>query len=423
MNILVIGSGGREHSICWAIKKSPQLDKLYCIPGNAGISDLATCIPEKDLTNENIIKVCKEFKIDLVVIGPEAYLVNGLSDILIAENIRVFGPNKDASILESSKSFTKNLCSKYGIPTAKYETFSNKNYAYEYLEKQNVPIVIKADGLASGKGVIIANSKPEAFKAVDEIFSGKFGESGKIIVIEEYLEGTEASFFAISDGNNVIPFTTAEDYKRVFEKNKGPNTGGMGAYSPAPIVSKELEKKIISKIIIPTLNALKRKKNAYNGFLYVGLMIKNNEPFLIEYNIRMGDPECQVILPRLKTDIVKIFIDTIKNKLTNTKIKWKKQKSMTIVLCSKGYPGKYKKNSRISNLNQINYSKNDYIYHAGTKLFNQEIRTNGGRVLNITSVGDSFSKIRKKIIKIIKKINWKDGFYRKDIGWKVINKK
>jgi len=415
MNILVIGSGGREHSICWAIKKSPQLDKLYCIPGNAGISDLATCMPEKDLTNENIIKVCKEFKIDLVVIGPEAYLVNGLSDILIAENIRVFGPNKDASILESSKSFTKNLCSKYGIPTAKYETFSNKNYAYEYLEKQNVPIVIKADGLASGKGVIIANSKPEAFKAVDEIFSGKFGESGKIIVIEEYLEGTEASFFAISDGNNVIPFTTAEDYKRVFEKNKGPNTGGMGAFSPAKNINKELESKIMDLIVTPTFNALKKEGIFYKGILYAGLMIKDNYPKLIEYNVRFGDPECQVMLSRLKTDFVSILIATSDGKLDKIKIEWLDIYSLIVIMATKGYPNTYPLNTSIHGLENIN-SENSVIFHSGTKLENGILKSNGGRVIGITSVGETLDMAKEKSYNSINRINWPEGFFRNDIG-------
>ena len=422
MNIGLIGSGGREHALCKKISESKIVNKIFCMPGNAGTDKLATNIDVNILDFKKVLYFIKFYKIKLVIVGPEEPLVKGIVDFLKKNKVNVFGPNKYASKLEGSKAFMKLICAENKIPTAKFKICKKKEQVENFSKLCSFPIVVKADGLAAGKGVTICKTQKQLMKASSDIFNGKFKSSNKV-VLEEFLDGEEASYFIVVDNNKFKFFGTAQDHKRVYENDRGPNTGGMGAYSPAPIVSKELEKKIISKIIIPTLNALKRKKNAYNGFLYVGLMIKNNEPFLIEYNIRMGDPECQVILPRLKTDIVKVFIDTVKNKLRNTKIKWKKQKSMTIVLCSKGYPGKYKKNSRISNLNQINYSKNDYIYHAGTKLFNQEIRTNGGRVLNITSVGDSFSKIRKKIIKIIKKINWKDGFYRKDIGWKVINKK
>jgi len=292
----------------------------------------------------------------------------------------------------------------------------------DFLRNAKLPIVVKADGLAAGKGVTICKSRKEVISCSDKIFKGKFKSSNKL-VLEEFLKGEEASYFLIVDNNSYKFFGTAQDHKRAYENDKGPNTGGMGAYSPAPIVTKDIEKKIISKIINPTLKALKRKRKAYNGFLYVGLMIKNNEPYLIEYNIRMGDPECQVILPRLKTDIIKIFKTAIDNKLKKIKIEWHKEKSMTIVLCAKGYPGSYKKNLLINNINKIKLSKKDYIFHAGTKFYNNELRSNGGRVLNITSVGKSFFEIRKKIISNIKKINWKNGFFRKDIGWKVIKKK
>ena len=333
----------------------------------------------------------------------------------------MFGPNKYAAKLEGSKAFMKNICAQNNIPTAKFKICSKKSQVYNFLNECKLPIVVKADGLAAGKGVTICNTTKQVLEISQEIFKGKFKTSKKLI-LEEFLQGEEASYFLIIDKNNYKFFGTAQDHKRVKENDKGSNTGGMGAYSPAPVINKKLEKKIINKIVKPTLLALKRKKNPYSGFLYVGLMIKNNQPYLIEYNVRMGDPECQVILPRLKTDFVKIIKNSVANNLKKTKIEWNKNKSMTIVLCSKGYPGNYKKNKNIKNINKIKLSKNDFIYHAGTKFKNGRLFSNGGRVLNITSTGHSFIKIRNKIIKIIKKLNWKDGFYRKDIGWKVINK-
>ena len=315
----------------------------------------------------------------------------------------------------------KKISEHNNIPTAKFKICTQKKHVKDFLKNCKLPIVVKADGLAAGKGVTICKSKTKVQKAVEEIFKGKFKSSNKV-VLEEFLEGVEASYFIIADNKEFKFFGTAQDHKRVYEKDKGPNTGGMGAYSRAPIVTKKLEKKIISKIIYPTLEALKKNKNPYNGFLYVGLMIQNNEPYLIEYNIRMGDPECQVILPRLKTDIVKIFKNATENKLRKIKISWKKQKSMTIVLCAKGYPGAYKKDLKINNIEKIKLSKKDFVYHAGTKIKNNELRSNGGRVLNITSVGKNFLKIRNKILTNIRRLNWNYGFYRRDIGWKVINK-
>jgi phosphoribosylamine--glycine ligase len=315
----------------------------------------------------------------------------------------------------------KKICAQNNIPTAKFKICSRENHVKNFIKNCDLPIVVKADGLAAGKGVTICKTKKQILKTTSEIFKGKF-KSSKKLILEEFLDGEEASYFVIVNNNHFKFFGTAQDHKRVYENDRGPNTGGMGAYSPAPIVTKSLEKKIISKIIKPTLMALSRRKISYNGFLYVGLMVKNNEPYLIEYNIRMGDPECQVILPRLKTDLVQILKNSISNKLKDTIIKWKKHKSMTIVLCSKGYPGSYKKNIKINGLNKINSSKTNFIYHAGTKYVNGEFRSNGGRVLNITSIGSTFFQIRKKIISNLKKINWKKGFYRKDIGWRVISK-
>mgnify|MGYP003683867019 FL=1 len=421
MNIGLIGSGGREHALCKKIYASKLVKKIFCFPGNAGTSELATNIDIDILNFKKIFNLIKFYKVDLVIVGPEEPLVKGIVDFLKKNNIKVFGPNKYAARLEGSKAFMKTLCSQNRIPTAKFKICSHTYQINNFLDNCKLPIVVKADGLAAGKGVTICKTKKQAIKISSEIFKGKF-KSSKKVILEEFLEGEEVSYFIIVDNNNFKFFGTAQDHKRVYEKDKGPNTGGMGAYSPAPIVTKLLEKKIISKIINPTLRALKKRKNSYNGFLYVGLMIKKNEPYLIEYNIRMGDPECQVILPRLKTDLVKIFLDAVSNKLRNTNILWRKEKSMTIVLCSKGYPGNYKKNLKIDNIKKIKLSKKDCIYHAGTKFLNNQLISSGGRVLNVTSIGDDFLKIRIKIISIIKSLNWKKGFYRKDIGWKVIDK-
>ena len=420
MNIGLIGSGGREHALCQKLFKSRSSKKIFCFPGNAGTADLATNIDVDILNFNKIYKLIKFHKIDIVVIGPEEPLVKGLVDFLNKKKVKVFGPNKYASKLEGSKAFMKNLCKANKIPTANFKICRSLNHIKNFLKISKFPIVVKADGLAAGKGVTICKNKKAVLKISDEIFKGKF-KSSKKVVLEEFLKGEEASYFLVVDKNDFKFFGTAQDHKRVGEKDRGPNTGGMGAYSPAPIINKEVENKIIKKIVKPTLTALKKKKQPYKGILYVGLMIKNNEPYLIEYNVRMGDPECQVILPRLKTDLVSIIKNTINDNLKNIKIKWRKEKSMTIVLCSKGYPGKYKKNIEINNLNDLKLRKNIFIFHAGTKFFQNKIYSVGGRVLNITSIGNNLAKVRNDIIKIIKKINWKSGFFRKDIGWKIIN--
>ena len=420
MNIGLIGSGGREHALCQKLFNSRSSKKIFCFPGNAGTADLATNIDVDILNFNKIYKLIKLHKIDIVIVGPEEPLVKGLVDFLNKKKVKVFGPNKYASKLEGSKAFMKNLCKANKIPTANFKICRSLNHVKNFLKISKFPIVVKADGLAAGKGVTICKNKKAVLKISDEIFKGKF-KSSKKVVLEEFLKGEEASYFLVVDKNDFKFFGTAQDHKRVGEKDRGPNTGGMGAYSPAPIINKEVENKIIEKIVKPTLTALKKKKQPYKGILYVGLMIKNNEPYLIEYNVRMGDPECQVILPRLKTDLVSIIKNTINDNLKNIKIKWRKEKSMTIVLCSKGYPGKYKKNIRINNLNDLKLRKNSFIFHAGTKFFQNKIFSVGGRVLNITSIGNNLAKVRNDIIKIIKKINWKSGFFRKDIGWKIIN--
>ena len=419
MNIALIGSGGREHALCQKIYESKFTKKIICIPGNAGTAKIAENIDLDFLNFKKLLVVLKFYKIDLVIVGPEEPLVKGIVDFLNKNKIKVFGPNKYAARLEGSKAFVKSICKERGIPTANFKICKNKKDIKNFLKNNKLPLVIKADGLAAGKGVFICKKESQVIKFSNEIFKGKFKTSKKLI-IEEFLEGEEASYFLIVDKNNLKFFGSAQDHKRVGEKDTGPNTGGMGAYSPAPIISKKIENKIIKRIVKPTLLSIKKKRKPYTGFLYVGLMIKKNEPYLIEYNVRMGDPECQVIIPRLKTDIVKIFSCAVTNKLKKIKINWKKINCMTIVLCSKGYPGKYIKNKIIKNCEDIKIKKSSFIFHAGTKVINNKLFSNGGRVLNITSTGKIYRNIRKNIFKIIKKINWKYGFFRKDIGWRII---
>ncbi len=419
MNIGLIGSGGREHALCQKLSESRFVKKIICFPGNAGTAQIAKNVKIDILNFDKILFQLKKNRVDLVIVGPEEPLVNGLVDFLNKKKIKVFGPNKFASQLEGSKAFVKKLCKRYKIPTADYKICKNKNDILKFLKNKNFPVVVKADGLAAGKGVTICKTKNQVLNVSREIFNGKF-KSSKKLVLEEFLSGEEASYFLVVDKYSFKFFGTAQDHKRVRENDKGPNTGGMGAYSPAPVINAEIERKVINKIVKPTLKALKDKKNPFKGFLYVGLMIKENEPYLIEFNVRMGDPECQVILPRLKSDIFKIIKSTVNNKLSSTSVKWESKKCMTIVLCSKGYPGSYKKNVLIKNFNKLNPKKNQKIYHAGTVSRNNNIFSNGGRVLNFTSTGKSFFKIRKEIIKLIKKLNWKGGFFRKDIGWKII---
>ncbi len=421
MIIAVIGSGGREHSICKKISESPKISKIYCIPGNAGTSEIAENI-EIDINNfEKIKNFLIKSKIDLLIVGPEKPLVNGIVDFLEKEKIKVFGPKKISSQLEGSKIFTKKICKKYNIPTANFSIFENIEDTFKFLKSSNFPIVVKADGLASGKGVYICENLNDGNEAIKEIFGGKFGEA-KNVLIEEFLKGDEMSFFVICDGKNFQKFQTAQDHKRVFEGDKGKNTGGMGAYSPSGLINFNLEKKIIDKIIIPTLKAIKDLGENYKGFLYAGLMIKNNEPYLVEYNVRMGDPECQTILPLLKTDLLEIINACCDDKLDNLKIEWKDQKSLCVVVCSKGYPEKFQNNIKIDNLKKINLNKNDYIFHAGTKKNNGNIFSNGGRVLNFVTISSSYKESRNNILKLINDLNWSNGFFRKDIGFKVIDK-
>ena len=421
MKIAILGSGGREHALAVQISKSKKLDKIYCIPGNAGTDSIGKNV-NLELDNfDEIYRFIINEKIDLVIVGPEKPLVDGIVDYLNEKNIKVFGPNQKVAQLEGSKIFTKKICEKYNIPTANFGIFKDKEETFKFLQNRKMPLVIKADGLAAGKGVYICKDIESSKNAVIEIFNGKFGKADQILV-EEFLEGDEMSYFVISDGLCFKSFNTAQDHKRVGEGDTGKNTGGMGSYAPSKLINKNLEEKIINRIIKPTLRAIKDMDQMYNGFLYAGLMIKDNEPYLIEYNVRMGDPECQTILPLLKSDLLDLIIASCNNNLKEKNIEWFEKKSLCIVLCSKGYPESYKKNIDIPNLQKIKSSNNNFIYHAGTKILDNAILAVGGRVLNFVSISDNYLDSRNEAINQIEKLNWKNGFYRSDIGFKVIDK-
>ncbi len=421
MNVGIIGSGGREHAICVSLKNSKKTNNIYCFPGNAGTSIIAENI-ETDLNNfEELKKLIQKLEIDLMIIGPEKPLVDGLVDYLEENKIKVFGPNKIASQLEGSKIFTKKLCEKYNIPTANFGVFDNITKSLSYLKNCKFPIVVKADGLAAGKGVYICETLKSSVSAIEEIFNGKFGEA-KEVLIEEFLEGEEMSFFIISDGKTFKKFGTAQDHKRVLEGDRGKNTGGMGAYSPSRLENDMLDKKILKKIIEPTLKGLEDLKTNFIGFLYAGLMIVKDEPFLIEYNVRMGDPECQTILPRLKTDFLKVINLCVESNLDSINLEWDNEKSICIVLCSKGYPDLYENNVEIKRLNEIKLEKNNYIFHAGTKIKNSKVYSNGGRVLNFVIKSKNLKESRDSLFRVIKDLNWENGYFRRDIGSKIIEK-
>ena len=419
MKVGIIGSGGREHAICHSLKNSSKIKEIFCFPGNAGTENIAKNIILNLDNFENLKNFILEKKIDLIIVGPEKPLVDGIVDYLEKFNIKVFGPSKIASQLEGSKIFTKELCKKFNIPTAKFGIFQNKKDAKHFLKNTNYPTVIKADNLASGKGVYICSDENQAHSAIDEIFDGKFGEA-KNLLIEEFLEGEEMSYFIISDGSNFKSFETAQDHKRVLEGDKGKNTGGMGAYSPSRLITEEMENKIINKIIKPTLKGLSEIGTEYKGFLYAGLMIVNNEPFLIEYNVRMGDPECQTILPKLKNDLAEVFLACCNTSLDQISLNWSDKKSLCIVVCSNGYPDFFRKNIEIKNIKSIKSDESNYLFHAGTVQKDNKVYAIGGRVLNFVSLSDDFSESKNKVMQNLNKLNWSGGFYRKDIGYKVI---
>jgi phosphoribosylamine--glycine ligase len=421
MNVLLIGGGGREHALAWKLAQSPLLGRLYCAPGNAGIEEIAQCVALDVVDHAAIIRFCKEHGIGLVVIGPEAPLVAGLADDLEAASIKAFGPSRQAARLEGSKGFTKDLCAQHGIPTATYRRFAGASAAKAYVATQSLPIVIKADGLAAGKGVVIAQTRDEASQAIEECFGGAFGAAGAELVIEEFLDGEEASFFALVDGTNALPLATAQDHKRAFDGDKGPNTGGMGAYSPAPIMTPALCARVMREIIAPTVRAMHARGTPFKGVLYAGLMIQDGAPKLIEYNARFGDPETQVLMLRLKSDLLPALLAVTEGKLSGFTLDWHDDAALCVVMAAKGYPGAYAKGSEIKGLGAASADPNVEIFRAGTKREDGRILADGGRVLGVTARGDDIREAQARAYAAVDKIDWPGGFCRRDIGFRALN--
>lgn len=422
MNILLIGSGGREHALAWKINQSPLLGTLYCAPGNGGMETIATCMSLNTSDHVAVIQFCREHEIALVVVGPEAPLVAGLADALTEANIPVFGPSAAAAQLEGSKGFTKDMCARYDIPTAAYGRFSDPDSAKEYISEQGVPTVVKADGLAAGKGVIIAHTLAEAHNAIDMMFDGAFGDAGVEVVVEEFMVGEEASFFALADGNSTLPMATAQDHKAVGEGDTGPNTGGMGAYSPAPVMTDAMIKRVMDEIIEPTAAAMKEMGCPYKGVFFAGLMITETGPKLIEYNCRFGDPECQVLMMRMTSDIVPLLQATANGTLSEHSVNWTDDSALTVVLAANGYPGSYTKGSVIKNLDAAASGENIQIFHAGTKIQESNTVAVGGRVLNASALGPTVTEAKENAYGAVSKIDWPEGFCRGDIGWRAIDR-
>jgi phosphoribosylamine--glycine ligase len=422
LNVLLIGGGGREHALAWKLKQSPFLDTLYCAPGNAGIAEVADCVPLDIGDHAAVARFCKEREIGLVVIGPEAPLVAGLTDDLEAQGIKVFGPSQAAARLEGSKGFTKDLCARAGIPTASYVRFADAASAKAYLAKRKLPIVIKADGLAAGKGVTIAATREEAEAAIDACFSGAFGAAGSELVIEEFLRGEEASFFALVDGKTALPLATAQDHKRAFDGDQGPNTGGMGAYSPAPIMTPALCARVMAEIIEPTVRALAQAGTKFKGVLYAGLMIEDGAPKLIEYNVRFGDPECQALMLRLKSDLLPALVATAEGRLGGVELEWSGDPALCVVMAAKGYPSAYAKGSEIKGLDAAARDPAVQIFHAGTRRDGTRILADGGRVLGVTARGRDIAEAQARAYAAVDKIDWPGGFCRRDIGWRAVER-
>ncbi|PCI49295.1 MAG: phosphoribosylamine--glycine ligase [Alphaproteobacteria bacterium] len=422
MNILVIGSGGREHALVWKIAQSPLANVIYAAPGNSGMDGLATCVSLNSSNHNAVVAFCHEKNIALVVVGPEVPLVEGLVDRLDSENITAFGPSAAAARLEGSKGFTKDLCARYNIPTAAYGRFTEPEMAHAFAIKMGAPIVIKADGLAAGKGVIIAETIAQAHAAIDDILGGQFGEAGAELVIEDFLVGEEASFFALCDGDNILPLATAQDHKQVGEGDTGPNTGGMGAYSPAAVMTDEMTRRTINEIILPTVRGMKEEGHPFRGVFFAGLMITDKGPELIEYNVRFGDPECQVLMMRMKSDIVPALIACAKGGVDKVDMTWHDTSALTVVMAARGYPGNYDKNTEIRRLDQAGQDENTFIFHAGTKKENGKTLATGGRVLNVTAVGENVSAARDRAYAALDQIDWPQGFCRRDIGWRAIKR-
>ena len=421
MRVLVVGGGGREHALCWAIAASPLCSKLICAPGNAGIARVAECIDvaADDLAGQ--VALARSRKIDFVVVGPEVPLVAGLADRLTEAGIKVFGPSAQAARIEGSKGFSKDLFRRAGIPTGAYERFTDVGKAVDYIEACGAPIVVKADGLAAGKGVVVAETVNQAIVAVRDMLSGnRFGIAGASVVIEEFLVGQEASFFALSDGEHALPLIGAQDHKRAFDGDKGPNTGGMGAYSPAPIFDAAMQKRTMDEIILPTVRALAEAGTPFKGVLYAGLMITDQGPKIFEYNCRFGDPECQVLMPRLKSDILPALIATADGNLRHFDLRWSDETALTVVMAAKGYPDAYQKGSEIRGLEAASRIEGVEIFHAGTKADGNRVLANGGRVLNVTAVGRTVEVARDRAYRAIDLIDWPEGFCRRDIAWRAL---
>lgn len=420
-SILVLGGGGREHALCWKIADSALLETLYCAPGNGGINQLATQVDLDAANAPEIIAFCHDKDIKLVVIGPEAPLVDGLADALDEAGIAAFGPGRYAAQLEGSKGFTKDICTEYNIPTAAYGRFDNAADAHAYLDNHPAPIVVKADGLAAGKGVIIAETDSQAHDAVDMIFAGSFGTAGAELVIEEFMTGEEASFFVLCDGKMALPLATAQDHKRVGDNDTGPNTGGMGAYSPAPVMTDALVAQTMEKIINPTLQAMTDRGHPFKGVLYAGLMLTDEGPKLVEYNVRFGDPECQVLMARLESDIVPALLASAQGDLSGITLDWSDETALTVVMASQGYPGDYTKGTQINGVENAT-ATGVTVFHAGTEMADGKLLATGGRVLNVTGTGADVAQAKAQAYQGISAIDWSAGFCRTDIGWRAINK-
>ena len=422
MKILVLGSGGREHSLCWKIAASPLVTKLWCAPGNGGIADDAECVAIDIADHPAVIAFCKANAVDFVVVGPDAAVAAGVVDDLNAAGFKAFGPTKAAARLESSKTFTKELCRKHNIPTAAYEHFTDAESAKKYIRAQGAPIVVKADGLAAGKGVIVAQTVDEALAAVDMMFGGAFGASGAEVVIEEFMVGEEASFFVLCDGEHALPLATAQDHKAAFDGDKGPNTGGMGAYSPAPVMTDAMCKRVMDEMITPTLRALAVMGTPYKGVLFAGVMVTKDGPKLVEYNARFGDPECQVLMLRMKSDVLPALIACTDGQLKHFDLRWSDDVAITVIMATKGYPGDYGKGSVIKGLDRAKSVDGVEIFHAGTKRADGDILANGGRVLNVCAMGRTVVEARARAYRAVDLIDWPEGFCRRDIGWRAVER-
>jgi phosphoribosylamine---glycine ligase len=420
MHILLLGSGGREHALAWKIEASPLVTKLWCAPGNAGIAHEAECVPLDVANHEAVIAFCKQHAVELVVVGPETPLAAGIVDDLAAAGIKAFGPSKQAARLEGSKGFTKDLCAECNIPTGAYRRFDNHADALSYVRAQGAPIVVKADGLAAGKGVVVAKTLREAEGALGMMFAGGFGSAGAEVVIEEFLEGREVSFFALCDGETALPLASAQDHKRVFDHDSGPNTGGMGAYSLTPFVTPEIHDQIMSRIIVPTVAGMKARGTPFRGVLYAGVMLTDAGPKLFEYNVRFGDPECQVLMLRMMSDIVPAFLAACDGELKHFNLRWYPDAAITVVMAAKGYPGDYRKGTRIDGLDKAAKIEGVEIFHAGTIEKDGAILANGGRVLNVCALGKTVTEAQARAYQAVDCINWPDGFCRRDIAWQAV---